>query len=141
MNKRLLEIYALSVCFVSVGCLSIFSGIFLYGLVEISFPSTINSSRMYYPSPIFNQSGIVTTPIFPGQPLPRISRAEAIINNAEENGQLLKKQKQFEKLETERVQAESMLSIARSIIVILIASIVFIFHWRIAKRARSGNDT
>lgn len=101
----------------------------------------MNYSRMHYSPPVFNQSGVVTTPIFPGQPLPGISSAEAIGNNTEKNRQFQEKQKQLEKLEDELVQAESIMSIAKSIIVVLIASIIFIIHWRVAKQARSGNDT
>ncbi|MDQ6954043.1 MAG: hypothetical protein Q9M20_01195 [Mariprofundaceae bacterium] len=145
MNNRFLEVYALSVCFVSISCLSIFCGIFLYSLVEISFPSTINSSRLHYP-PVFSQSDIMTAPIFPDQPLPvqplpETASSEAMESNAKINWQLQEDQKLFEKLETERLKEESIMSIVRSIIVILIASIIFNFHWRIAKQARSGNDT
>jgi len=128
MNKLLLEVYALSVCFVSVGCLSIFSGIFLYSLVEISFPSVMKP--LYLPPPlIFTQSGVNIAPAFPVQ---------KIKSNAERSGSLEEQQKRFENNQEERMKAESFKSIVRSIIIVLIASLVFIFHWRIAKDARSS---
>ncbi len=140
MSKRILEIYALSVCFVSIGCLSIFGGIFLYTLVEISFPSKMIPSPRHYPPPIFSQNGTMTTPMFPGQPLPEISGPEVAENADEKNRQFQEERKRFEILEVERIRTESNMSIVRSIIIIFIASIVFVFHWRIAKRARN-NDT
>lgn len=130
MNKRLLEVYALSVCFVSIGCLSIFSGIFLYGLVEISFPSAMKPIYLP-PPPIFTQSGAGTAPSLPMQ---------EIKSNAERNENLIEEQKRFEKKQDERMEAESIKSIVRSIIIVFIASLVFIFHRRIAKDARS-NET
>jgi len=139
MNRHLLEIYALSVCFVSMSCLSIFFGIFLYNIVEISFPSTMISSRLFYPPP-FSQSGVMTFPATPGQPL-HVAPLETIEKNSpDKNKQLQKEKERFQSLATERMKAESMMSITRSMIVVLIASIVFFFHWRIAKQARVDKD-
>lgn len=134
MNKRIMEIYALSVCFVSVGCLSIFGGILLYSFVELAFPETANSSRMYNQPPIFSQSGLSTVPLFPGQPLPEIVSNDRSI---EEDQRFEKESKRFEFLERKRLEAESFMSIARSLIAILIASIVFTLHWLIAKKSRN----
>lgn len=138
MNKQLLEVYALSVCFVSIGCLSIFTGIFLYSLVGISFPSTMNSSRMYHPPPVVIHNGMVTSPLFAEQSLSGISSAEVIANNVENNHPRQASQKQFEELAAKQMKIESIMSMVRSAIIVLIASIVFVFHWRIAKQARSS---
>lgn len=138
MNKQLLEGYALSVCFVSVGCLSIFAGIFLYSLVGVSFPSTMNSSRMYYPPPVFSHNGVVTSPILAEQSLSGISSAEVITDGIENNNQRQASQKQFEERAAKQMKTASIMSMVRSAIIVLIASIVFAFHWRIAKQARSS---
>ncbi len=138
MNKQLLEIYALSVCFVSIGCLSIFTGVFLYSLVAVSFPSTMSPSHMYYPPPVISHNGIVTSPIFAEQSLSGISNAEVIANNVENNHPHQEPQKQFEELAAKRMKRESTMSMVRSSIIVLIASIVFAFHWRIAKHARNS---
>lgn len=138
MNKQLLEVYALSVCFVSIGCLSIFTGIFLYSLVGVSFPSTMNSPRMYQPPPVVIHNGMVTSPLFAEQSLSGISSAEVIANNVENNHPRQASQKQFEELAAKQMKTESIMSMVRSAIIVLIASIVFVFHWRIAKQARSS---
>jgi len=140
MNKRLLEIYALSVCFVSMGCLSIFFGIFLYSIVEISFPSTMISSSIFYPPPPFSQSGVMTFPAIPGQPLQVVPLEAIEKNNSDQNKQLQKEKERFQNLAVERMKAESIMSIIRSLIVVFIASTVFFFHWGIAKQARADND-
>jgi hypothetical protein len=57
MNKQLLEIYGLSVCFISTACLTIFSGILLYSLTELAFPQLMQDSPIPYSFP-----AEVTTP-------------------------------------------------------------------------------
>ena len=109
MNKQLLEVYALSVCFVSIGCLSIFAGIFLYSLVEASFPSTMNSSRMYHPPPIFSHNGVVTSPILAEQSLSGISSAGVIAGNAENSHQRQASQKQFEERAEKQMKTASIM--------------------------------
>ena len=140
MNKKLLEIYALSVCFVSMGCLSIFSGMFLYNAIEISFPSTMNSSRMYYP-PQFSSHGVMNInpeiPIVAGQPLPPPPVRETIGSDDERNKLIQEKNKRNLEMVKKRIKAESIMSMVRSFIIVLIASVVFVSHWRIAKRARA----
>lgn len=136
MNKRLLEVYALSVCFVSMICLSIFSGILLYSIIELSFPSLTNFTRVYYSPPVYSEIEMSTAAAFPGQVPPEFSTSVDVGNNPDINKPSQDEQKRFEELEIKRVKAESIMSIIRSIIVIFITSIIFFFHWRIAKKAR-----
>jgi len=139
MNKKILEIYALSVCFVSMGCLSIFSGIFLYNAVKISFPSTMNSSAMYYP-PQFSSHGIINInpeiPIVAGQPLPS-PPVRQIVGSDDERGKLIQENnKRNSEMAKKLMKAESIMSLVRSFIIVLIASVVFVSHWSIAKKSR-----
>ncbi|VAW44311.1 hypothetical protein MNBD_GAMMA04-1520 [hydrothermal vent metagenome] len=141
MNKKLLETYALSVCFVSMGCLSIFSGIFLYAIVEISFSDEMNQSRMYYPPQFYNQGTVNIHPIVPpiaGQQLPPIpEQKESAMNSGEINTLISENSARNIAVERDYMKSESIMSMVKSAIVVLISSIVFAFHWRIAKRART----
>jgi len=140
MNKKLLEIYALSVCFVAMGCLSIFTGIFLYSVAELSFPSTMNSSRMAYP-PQYSSHGVVNIhpvlPIMAGQPLSPPSVRGVILSDDERNKLIQDNHKRNLEVTEKRMKIESIRSVVRSFIIVLITSVVFFFHWRIAKRART----
>ena len=136
MNKGLLEIYALSVCFVSVGCLSIFGGIFLFSLVELAFPTSRSFPPVHYPPPIYGQQGVGSFPVPFNQQL-SISDDNRLIDLPKESTQKrVKQQKQFEKIESERMRARDIKGITRYFIIIFIASIVFTLHWRMAKQAR-----
>jgi len=131
MNKSLLEVYALSVCFVSMGCLSIFSGIFLYSLVEIAFPSSMNHSRMLYAPPSMIQYGSTNTAMPPNAiTLPEEGHNKIQSHHSEQVNRT--------SFAIDSRRTEAIMSAVRAIIIILIASIVFIFHWRIAKQARDS---
>ena len=136
MNKGLLEIYALSVCFVSVGWLSIFGGIFLFSLVELAFPTSRSFPPIHYPPPIYGQQGVGSFPVPFNQQL-SIEDQQDSPNNPDTTAQKrIEQQKQFEKIEAERMRMREIKSIIRYIIIIFIASVVFTFHWRMAKQAR-----
>ncbi|MCF6226775.1 MAG: hypothetical protein L3J22_10830 [Xanthomonadales bacterium] len=142
MNEKLLQIYALSVSFVSLGCLSIFSGIFLYNAVKVSFPSTMNTPIMHYP-PQFSSHGVMsinpTIPIVAGQPLPPPPPPvqKSIASDDERNKLIQANNKRNLEMAEKRMKTESIMSMLRSFIIVLIASVVFFFHWRMAKRART----
>jgi hypothetical protein len=126
MSTRLLEIYALAVCFVSVGCISIVSGLLIYTLVEITFPSIIAPPAVLYPPPIveFQQSGTNTGAAIPVPPEPF------------EN---LEKTKQFRRMEIDRMKKEAVAGVIKYIVILLVAAIVFWIHWGIARQARENN--
>ncbi|MDC9729552.1 MAG: hypothetical protein PSN04_09555 [Methyloprofundus sp.] len=125
MNKKLLEIYGLSVCFISTACLTIFSGILLYSLVEIAFPSFMQepvTGLRYYPAhmPSSQNNNQVETPFIKKDnsdcttPVQRISH-------------------------TDYTRSLSIKSIIRSLIVIFVTSLVYFIHWRLAKNARNDS--
>ncbi len=124
MGKRFVEFYALAVCFVTVGCLSIVSGMLIYTLIEIAFPSIVAPPPVLYsPPPVveFQQNGTNT--------------AVAIPSPAEAPG-AMEKTKQFQQMEIERMRKESVSSVIKYIVMLLVASIVFWIHWNIASQAR-----
>jgi len=140
MNKSLLEIYALSICFVSIGCMSIFGGVLLFTIAEQFLPIPSEFPSMHYPPPMYMQYG---TGIQVGaeNPLPRIAN-QAPENNREISAdKIAEEQKKYEKIQKERIKVEAIRSTIRYIIILIVASFVFIFHWRMAKMARLDNDT
>lgn len=144
MNEKLLQMYALSVCFVSMGCLSIFSGIFLYNAVEVSFPSTMNAPIMHYPPTQFYNHGVTSiNPATPlgGQPLPPPPVQKTITSDDERDKLIQENNKRNLEMAEQRMRTDSIMSMVRSLIIVLIASVVFFFHWRIAKRARACRHT
>ena len=147
MNKSLLEIYALSICFVSVGCMSIFGGVLLFSLVELFLPTPVAFPPIHYPPPIYMQNGAGTVSVNPELTLPRMANQTSKSNSDVTNDidintkKIEEQQKRFEAMETERMKVESTRSIIRYIIILLVASFVFTFHWRMAKRVRTNNDT
>jgi hypothetical protein len=144
MNKSLLEIYALSVCFVSVACLSIFSGILLYSLVELVLPFDSDAALNYYPVPIQHQQGFALSEARSGQMFAKsmTNKGVTIDMLSPEQQQALqqrreKQQKQIAQHQQTRHQSNNIKSTIRSLIVVFIASIVFYLHWTIAKKARN----
>jgi len=125
MNKKLLEIYGLSVCFISTACLTIFSGILLYSLVEVAFPSFMQepvTGMRYYPT------HITTT-----------QNNDQAVNPfiAEENTDCITATQKIPHTEYSRNMIIK--SIIRSLIVIFVTSLVFFIHWRLAKHARNDS--
>ncbi len=125
MKKTIIEIYALAVCFVTVICLVISSGIGLYDLVEISNPEFTISSHEYK----------------------KYQTNESFINNdcGEEKEILSDKEEEITKKRMESYQ--NLLSIEQRnafqsltivLIIIILNIVVFFIHWRIAKRARNS---
>jgi len=140
MNKSLLEIYALSICFVSIGCMSIFGGVLLFTIAEQFLPVPSEFPPMHYPPPIYMQHGT-------GVHIGAENSLPGIANQTSENSKkisvdkMAEEQKKYEKIQKERIKNEAIRSTIRYIIIVIVASFVFIFHWRMAKIARLDNDT
>jgi len=125
MNKQLLEIYGLSVCFISTACLTIFSGILLYSLTELAFPQLMQSSPIPYSFPAETE---VTTP----------QKSEQGVNPFIPKKTIAYSQRISSKSHLSYARASAIRSIIRSLIVILVTSLVFFIHWRLAKHARNS---
>ena len=129
MKKNILEIYALAVCFVALGCLVIALGIGVYDLIQIANPEfTLNayeyerhqSNQAFRGSP-----GRVLRGIAPGIPVePRQRPDEEITQQREESYQAA--------LRSER--RRGMQSLIRIVIILVIDVLVFVPHWLLVRR-------
>jgi hypothetical protein len=130
MKKSILEIYALAVCFVALGCLVIALGIGMYDLIQIANPEfTLNAYE--YERHQSNQAfrggspGRALRGIAPGIPVePRQRPDEEITQQREESYQAA--------LRSER--RRGMQSLIRIVIVLVIDVLVFVPHWLLVRR-------
>ncbi len=125
MKKSLLEIYALAVCFVTIICFAVALGIGVYDILEMSNPELTLKSYQYQ----------------------RHQTNEAFTRNwskekekpSEEEITNMRKKSYEVALKAERRDAVQ--SFIRVLIVMLIDIVIFLFHWRLAKRGRKANAT
>jgi len=150
MMKRLASIrfYALAVCFVSVICIAITTGFALYNLMTLAAPQlTIDPYRIQYLSSntAFTQS--------PGAYLSRGPAPGLITGEGFAQGQSLENrfanmsEAEISAVRLERLQSElafhqqrAGISLLRQAIIILVSSILFLIHWRLAKANNDDNQ-
>lgn len=119
MKKGLLEIYALSVCFVALVCFVISLGIGIYDIVEITSPEFTLRTYVYEK----HQTNKMFTRNWPeGKPL--LSDEE-----------ITKQRKESYTIAIRTERRDALQSFTRVTIIILIDIVVFFVHWKIAKRA------
>ncbi|MBT9538085.1 MAG: hypothetical protein IVZ94_08130 [Nitrospirae bacterium] len=130
MKKSILEIYALAVCFATVVCFVIVSGIAIYNVIEIISPEFTLSAHEYT----------------------RHQSNDAFwksCNNKYDTEKKEKKRPPDEELTKQRMESyqqalksenrNAIQSLTKTVIVIILDIIFFIAHWRIARRAREAN--
>jgi hypothetical protein len=129
MKKTILEIYALAVCFFTVGCFIVTIGMALWDVVEISAPEFTISNSSYQChqtdqdyrecfSSKRQYSREKTPEIFPeGQDL-RDKRTDAY-------NRILKQERR-----------QALQSFVQKLIILMVNALVFFFHWRVAMKAR-----
>jgi hypothetical protein len=132
MKKSILEIYALSVCFVALVCFVVALGIAVYDLIQIASPAfTLNayeyerhqSNQAYGRSPRLEMRGIS-----PGIPLEP--------TEPQEEEQTLKREESYQAaLRSERRRGTQSLTIVG--IVMIIDLCVFAIHWLLSKKSRA----
>jgi len=136
MRKTILEIYALLVCFVTLLCFAITSGVMLYNLVGVINPEFSMSSHEYKrfssndkfwenvkPScNEYSQAGCGDTGKRPSEP------------------DLTKNREEAKALAIELESRSSLQSVIKSLIVVIINLLIFIPHWIIGRRARENNS-
>lgn len=125
MKKSLLEIYALAVCFVTVVCFVIALGIGLYDLVQLSNPEFTLSSYEFER----HQSNEAFTRNWP---------KDKELPSEEE---LTKRRKQSYSLALLSERRSALQSLVQVFIILVIDVVVFLVHWRLAKRARESPAT
>jgi len=126
VNKQLLEIYGLSICFISTACLTIFSGILLYSVTELAFPQLMQDKPLPYNFPVEVE---VTTP----------QKSEQGVNPFLPKEVTNCSQRISSQYHLSYARSLAIRSIIRSLIVILVTSLVFFIHWRLAKHARNSS--
>jgi len=141
MTENLTRIYALLICFVCMVCLTITTGMAIYQVVKIVDPLLVASGHQYRllqspeafvavrnapPSPVAVQvrsiDGMITSSA-PAAELADLTDAEL-----EERRQLA-----LQSL-VENSRHDARASLIRLTIVLLISSVVFYIHWRLAHR-------
>lgn len=127
MKRTALEVYALAVCFVTVGCFVIAFGIALYGMVGVVQPSFTLSGHIYEMhrtnDAYFNRPAFM--PVDGKQPRPRPPEAE-----------LTRERQDSFAAAIDAERRDSAQSTVKSMIVVLIDLFVFFVHWRIARGPR-----
>ena len=129
MKKSILEIYALAVCFAAIVCFVITLGISTYDIVEIVNPEFTMSSYAY------NRHQSNDAYWKSGDNCGEDDKKGQRPADEELTKQRLASYQQSIKSE----QRDAFQSFIQSLIILIIAVIVFLIHWRLARRSRESN--
>ena len=132
MKKSLLEIYALAVCFATIVCFVISLGVALYSVVEIANPEFTMNSYQY------NR--------YQSNDAYWLSRVEDYRNKEKEmqrpsEDELTKQRTEGYRLAVISEKRDGFQGLTKTAIILLINTVVFLIHWRIARRSRETNIT
>lgn len=131
MKKSILEIYALAVCFVTVVCFVVAFGMAIYAVVGIADPEFTmrswtyeqhHSNETYWASHGGNQ----------------YCNTDEKKNERPSEADLTKRREESYARVISSEHRDSAQMLVKTVIVILIDMVVFLFHWGIARRARSS---
>ena len=132
MKKTILEIYALSVCFVAIVCLVIATGIALYSIVQLAAPQFTMSGTSYNQ---YQSNDAYWASCGPG--IRYCTSGEKNRERPAESGLTKQREAGFvTALATERRDGAQ--GLVKSAIFIFVAAVVFFLHWDLAKRARAS---
>ncbi len=128
MKKSLLEIYALAVCFATIVCFVISLGIGIYDLVEITNPEFTLSSHKYNR----HQTNDAFWKNCYSSDKERTRPPEDELTKKRENSfqRALKAEKR-----------DAFQSLTQIVIILIVNALVFLIHWKIARRARETVET
>jgi len=130
LKKSLLELYALAVCFAAILCFVIAFGVGVYSVIEITNPEfTMNSYeyKRYQSNDAY-----------------WLSRVEDYRNKGKEmqrpsEDELTKQRQEGYRLAVIAEKRGGFQVLTKTIIILLIDAVVFLVHWRVARRARETN--
>jgi len=128
MKRSLLEIYALAVCFVTVTCLAIVTGIAIYDVVQIAAPEITLHSGQYER----HQSNAAFRNSYHPDPKRVAALPEVEMTKRRQESYI-------SSLNAER--RDGWQSLLRMAIIMVIDIIFFIVHWQLAKRVRESVGT
>jgi hypothetical protein len=126
MKKSLLEIYALAVCFVTIICFAVSLGIGIYDVLEMSAPKFTLKSHDFER----HQTNEAFTIRWKEEKREKYAEEE-ITNLREESYQVA----------LAKEQRDAIQSLIRVSIIILIDIVLFLIHWKVAKRLRESFNT
>jgi len=130
MKKTILEIYALAVCFATIVCFVVALGFLVYDVAQIINPEFTLGS--YEHEQHASNDAFWNSHIMPADPWE--DRAKERPRPPEH--ELTKQREESHRQSLRYEQRNASQSLVQSTIIILIDSIVFMMHWRVARRAR-----
>jgi len=153
MKNKLVKIYALAVCFVTISCLAITAGIAIYTAVIYAWPplgvpshlhSAYQSNDAYRKSPyLFRDGGGLNSPALytmSGNPYDMSMRKNPALRQ-DQNAKAAITEEEIEEIRLEQYELllsdtkfDALKSLLRYLIIFSIAAPLFYVHWRIAKR-------
>ena len=132
MKKSLIEIYALAICFITVACFVVTFGFALWDVVEFTVPEFTINQHQYEPHQTDDSY------------LEHISRRSQYKgDNAEplpSGEELTKAKEKSYGLIISSEKRSALQDFFQKLIIILVDTIAFFIHWRIAGKARRENS-
>lgn len=136
MKKTLLEIYALLVCFVSISCFSITAGIGLYSMIGFTAPEiTLDNweyERHQSNDQFWEQQGPFAMPL----EIEESMAGESKLPKRPSEDELTEARTKSYANALRSEKRSSLQTILQTSIIALIAMLLFLVHWRIARHAR-----
>ncbi len=136
MKRNLVEIYALAVCFFTVACFVIVAGMTTWNVVELSAPEFTIDNYVYeghFSDDNYRRwhSGPMA---FPGERIRYLNPEAAPVDPVAIPQRKTREENWQQALAGERRGA--LQSLVRNAIILVIALLVFLAHWTIARRSR-----
>jgi len=130
MKKSILEVYALAVCFATIVCFAVALGVAIYDGVRITHPDfTMNSSK--YDEHQSNDAFFKNNKF-------RYSDKERNYNRPPDD-QLTKERIESYQTAFKSERRDGFQSLTICLIIIIIDIVIFLIHWRLARRSRESN--
>lgn len=131
MKKTILEIYGLAICFITVICFMVVSGIAIYKLLAVAKPDfTLDSWQysMHQSNDAYWSQRSMPPPM--AEPLPKK------LERPPENELTRQREDSYRRVLAAE-QRDSFQTLVKCLIVLLIDAAAFMMHWVIARRARA----
>jgi hypothetical protein len=130
LKKTILEVYALTVCFITVVCFTVALGLACYGVIGVVNPEFTMNSWVY--------AQHQTNDAFRNRPTGPYRGPDEKMKERPSDSDLTRQREQSYALAVANERRDSIQMVVKTMIVILIDLMVFLFHWLIARRARTN---
>jgi len=135
MKKSIVEIYALAVCFATIGCFVIALGVAIFDVIQIANPEFTLSSHEY------NRHQSNDQYIEFGRNSPDQYDNDKKDKKGPSDEELTKRRLESYRQVIQAERRDAFQGITKALIIMIIGVVFFIAHWRIARRAREANTT